>query len=217
MFYSENKFKVFHMPEERLAVLDSLRPSVLRAMRSLTVRLSMSFCVLASEGQHYGLENHQWKCHPGKAWKLSAQFRSLGPNADGRGQDCKVIGHDTPLEPKQWRYKQVMEDWERFCQRLFVAIDSGKLNLTLIANTGDVDIAAALVEPMRSLPTLLSCSISLSKWRNPDIRSIADEACLRAMGYPESRIHDPFPFSRLPDEIHVEVLRHTSLRAPYHL
>lgn len=128
-----------------------------------------------------------------------------------------MLGHDGPLQAKERRCKQVIGDWKRLCQRLSVAIEPGKLNLTLIANTNDANVAAALVEPVRSLPTLRSCSISLSKWHNPDIRSVAEEACLHAMGYPESRLRDPFPLRKLPDEIQLQILRQTGLRAPYHL
>lgn len=65
MFYSENKFKIFHMPGDGLTVMDSLRPSILQTMRRLTVRLSMSFCNFASEGLDCSLRDHHWECHPG--------------------------------------------------------------------------------------------------------------------------------------------------------
>lgn len=37
------------------------------------------------------------------------------------------------------------------------------------------------------------------------------------MGFPETRIRDPFPFRELPEELQLQVLRHTGLKAPYHL
>lgn len=217
IFYSKNKFKSFHLPDKGFAVLDSLRPSTLRAVRRLTVRLSMSFCHVVSEGKQCSLQYHNWECHPGKVCLLTNLVDISFPNANPGGQDCKVLGHDGPLEAKQGRYKQVMGDWQRLCQRLSVTIEPGRLNLTLIANTEDIDVATALVEPMRSLPALRSCSISLSKWHNPEIRSVAEMTCLRAIGYPESRFRDPFPFRQLPDEIQLNILRHTGLKAPYHL
>lgn len=37
------------------------------------------------------------------------------------------------------------------------------------------------------------------------------------MGYPESRIRDPFPFRKLPNELQLEILRHKGLKAKSHL
>lgn len=130
---------------------------------------------------------------------------------------CKVVGHDSALERRKRKDRRVLQDWARLCKRLSTAIEPGQLELTLIANTDEEDFAADLVKPLRTLPTLRACAVSLSKRHNTDIAQLADEACLRAMGYPESRITEPFNFRGLPDELQLEVLRNTGLKAPYHL
>lgn len=73
------------------------------------------------------------------------------------------------------------------------------------------------MDPLWSLPRLCGYSVSLSKYYDPDLQNLAEEACLKTMGYPESRIRDPFPLRKLPNELQLEILRHTSLKTPSHI
>lgn len=214
-FYSRNKFKIFYLDTERLSALDNFRPTTLRALRNLTVRLSLSFCDSASDGVPCSTKGHHWDCHPGQS--LQPAPRICRPALTFPHTDCKVIGHDAPLEQAQPRFKQILQDWTRFCQRLATSIEPGKLRLTMIVNTNDESVANSLLEPMRQLPALRQCAISLSKRYHPRLAAMAEEACLRIMGYPEPHIQDPFPFRKLPDELQLEVLRHTGLKAPFHM
>lgn len=191
-FYSENHFRIYYQGDGGLSVLDTLRPTTLQAMTRLTVHLSISFC---DDGHDCLDPTHCWKCHP----------------------SCKVIGHDSALCSHTKDTGKILRDWTRLCQRLAAAIQPGILKLTLIANTRNVGVASALMEPLQSLPRLRGCSISLSKYYDADLQNLAEATCLTTMGYPESRIQDPFPFDKLPNEVQLEILRHTGLKAPSHL
>ncbi|KAI0119636.1 hypothetical protein F4814DRAFT_458824 [Daldinia grandis] len=111
------------------------------------------------------------------------------------------------ISPTILDYRFLFERWENTIRFISPQIKAQTLNLSLICDVYDEEMACLAVKPLRYLPTLSGCEIRLSHRPNNQLSDIARKAALHALEQrslkqpPES-----FPFLRLPREIQLEIL-----------
>jgi hypothetical protein len=194
LFYSRTRFQIAYTAAGRLTALEHLGRTALRSLVDLTIFINVVGC---TGGRECNVD-HTLACHP----------------------VCKLGGHDAVLgrHPRWNRYEKTMLcDLDRLCRHLSTRLEPGRLKLAFVCECMDYGLADKLLASLARLPTLSSCTITLSREFHAKLRQRAEETRLRLLGLPESRVVGSFPLRRLPRELQLEVLRGTGLKAPVHL
>ncbi|KAH8652238.1 hypothetical protein BX600DRAFT_472173 [Xylariales sp. PMI_506] len=193
LFYSQNRFEIAYNGPNTLSVLEKLSPRVVASLRSLTIHVTANHC----QNRRCSPGYHQLNCHP----------------------CCKAIPHDEPLgsRPGSRRDKMALEAFRRACQHLGPYVRPNQLQLAVSCDVQDSLIASQLLSYLDNFPTLASCTVSLSRDFDPDLRKMAQEASLRLTGHPQSRVTGSFPLRQLPRELQLRILEFSGIVAPFHL
>ncbi|EEP78298.1 predicted protein [Uncinocarpus reesii 1704] len=107
--------------------------------------------------------------------------------------------------------KWMLADWTCLCMRLAQYIQPGRLRLSFICDTENIETAKAFLAPLQAIPTLARCGIRLSRKEKPELQRLADETVAH-LSTPRVA---PFRFSVLPTELQARILAHTDLVAPH--
>ena len=119
---------------------------------------------------------------------------------------------DPILSSETRQGRDLIRMWTAVCQRLSEAILPAKLKLTFICDVMDLESAHQVVDPLRILPALKSCTIRLGRSRNDELRSLAKKSSLDMT---RTTIRPfPFLFEALPKEIRLLILSFTHLSTP---
>lgn len=114
-------------------------------------------------------------------------------------------------------YKRAIEEWKRAATWLAESIQPNRLTIKLICDIrkSSSETALLVLAPFQSLPTLKSCSIRLSRERDPYLAQLAAETVFQVTGCgTTNRFKSHFPFCYLPKELRLKILHYTDLVAP---
>ncbi|OAP54574.1 hypothetical protein AYL99_11022 [Fonsecaea erecta] len=105
------------------------------------------------------------------------------------------------------------QEWDRLVLTLATRLTPGRLRLSVVCDTLDHAAAQRVLLPLSSLPLLKSCAIRLGQRPDHSLRRLAQTTVHQAMGQDQPP-QGPFPWDRLPDELQLQILRHSGLLAP---
>lgn len=192
VLYSENGFVVRAHKADDLNVLRSLSGRSISMMTRLLVRLNC------------------WPCPRGHD---PANFRR------GICIPCRALvsTSDLPLRTDSRESVKMAQAWEEVCNILAANVTAGQLDLTLISDADDVEIAKRIMnrimKPLESLPQLKSCAIRLGRSRNNELRTLARTTSLQltATSQPTEQPSAGKSIMDLPPEIRLRILDYTHL------
>ena len=183
LLYGKNKFKVLGHTSSDLRILRTLSSVAIASMTSLLVRLNCSPCPLGHN--EISLLGHCTLC---------------------KGT---LTLSDAPLTNTTRAGQEILTEWRAVCAHLAETVLPGQLNLTVICDTNEAEVAAEVMELTRKLPRLKKCTIRLSQSRDSTLTSLARQTVQVTMRakVPASA----FPFNKLPKELRLCVLNFTHL------
>lgn len=126
--------------------------------------------------------------------------------------------NDQPLSSTSPQYETVITEWYCAVQHIDPFIQPNRLQLFLICDVANLEVARAVVQPLLSgsLPTLGECNIRISQNVDPAMKQIASQAAEHAMGYSATGTESAFRFLALPWELRHRILQYTDLILPFH-
>lgn len=190
IIYSENSIIVQQSSREKgFQALRNLTTVSTSVLRSLTVHLNGGLCCL------YG-------CCGGSmdTYKISC------PN---RGRKAS-LANSAPMDQK------VLDDWLRTMEYITANVKPFSLELYLISDVQDHEIALQIVHPIIKFAKFKRCVIRLCHDRDPALERLAEATAIRAIGGQQPPESNPPHLSLLdlPQEIRNQILQYTDLVTP---
>ncbi|KAI9884435.1 MAG: hypothetical protein M1823_003789 [Watsoniomyces obsoletus] len=103
------------------------------------------------------------------------------------------------------------KEWAEICRLLASDITPGQVRFSLVYEVPDAVLARPVLEPLKELPPLADCAISLHRTPDVALAELAKAAAEQAMGGSSAASQRPFPFQKLPVELQRQVLSATDL------
>ncbi|OJJ85592.1 uncharacterized protein ASPGLDRAFT_56964 [Aspergillus glaucus CBS 516.65] len=186
IFYSSNRFSVDSDRYSRLLLLRYLTPTVLRALRSIRV------------GVEPGRERSEY---------IFSMYQE---------RQCDANYIDKVRWEEQAKKQEVLPDWLDFCSRLAAHVKPDQLELSVSGSFFDIDTTREFLNPLLDLPRLRDCSIYTGLVHGKELQlfveDIVKRATTRQKGY--NKDTTGFPFTKLPGEIQLRILKYTDLISP---
>lgn len=137
---------------------------------------------------------------------------SCGKNVGYYHVDCERP--DGFIRSSCSRHQSMLREWQDTLTNYILVNLHPRLQLHIVADTGDIEAAQLVLDPLLNLPTapIAACSIRLGPRGNPELQSLADRAALTATG--TYRADEPFRFLDLPHELRRHILTYTDLVTP---
>ena len=192
ILYSENSFKISRSNKWGLKPLRKFSPKALASLRSITIRLKSSSCVIGHDCMH---PTEDCACHP------LCHMQNL---------------HDKPIGHEARQDKSVLVEWTLLLSKIAVYIRPARLTLTVVCDVTGYKAALLVVEPLSRLPKLKDCAIRLGRDPNPALQNLAlQTTCQNIDRY--TYAFEPSFQGHLPEEVLVQILGHSDLIAPFDL
>lgn len=125
---------------------------------------------------------------------------------------CPCVFQDEPLGSSV-RDNETLSEWQ--CAARYIATNSKphQLKLYFVSDVENLEVGLLAAQPLRSMPTLVNCSIRLSSVHSAALQALAFEVASLAKGC-ELPNSSKFRFLDLPTEIRLKILEHTDLVTP---
>lgn len=110
--------------------------------------------------------------------------------------------------------RHILLNLENIVQSLKKDLGPGQIKLTFGFDALDITMANNVAKLLLQLPIMKDCAIRLSDKPTLNMRQLAERTAIRMKGINHSlskKTVDPFPFSQLPKELRLMVLKHTDL------
>lgn len=215
LLYSRNCLVIYYLRPGTLRPLFNLTAAAVAPLASLKIVLHESSC-------HQPFDYYpRWLCcdYPAPSTNSASRYfmalcdpyhvHAGPPVASGAGGKAGPSG-------------TLVDEFRAVIDHLASRITPGRLHLGLVCDINDqhnqaMDLATAILDPLRGLPLLKSCQIRLCQKPNDDLREAAQMASLRACGIPQPSVKATSAtpgFLTLPREIRLRILEMTDLVTP---
>ncbi|KAB8229659.1 uncharacterized protein BDW43DRAFT_314695 [Aspergillus alliaceus] len=141
--------------------------------------------------------------------------------------DCsdREIQRDPLRRMPPRRYRDLTSGWKAVCMKLAKSIAQSRVEMCLICDTDDINVAAEVLSPLPQLPLLAAFSVRFahpwSTWNIPRENSLhvnlyhmAREVSMEITGRISNHHKQTFKYNLLPAELQLRILEHTALVAP---
>ncbi|THC92384.1 hypothetical protein EYZ11_008152 [Aspergillus tanneri] len=139
-------------------------------------------------------------------------------------EDQEIRRHPLRRMPPR-RYRDLISGWKAVCMRLAESITQSRLEMCLICDTDDINVAAEVLGPLRQLPLLAAFSVRFAPPRSTrnipidnslhvNLYHMAREVSMGITGRTSNHHNQTFKYNLLPAELQLRILEHTALVAP---